>query len=417
VARGSATEQPARTPFREVFAVAEFRALWMAQLLSVVGDQLARVALTVLVYDRTRSALLAAITFAVTIVPTFIGGVTLAWLADRYPRRAVMITCDIIRGVIVLVMVIPGLPLAALVALLFLVTLIEAPFTAARAAIFPDVLSGDRYVMGTAVTLTTYQFAQVVGFAVGGAVVGLFGTRTSLIVDALTFAGSALIVRIWVSPRRASAADRHREPTRLADIVAGARLVLARPALRTPLLFGLLAAFYNAPEGVAAPLANALGGGAAAVGAILAANSLGQTVGAITFSRFVAPATRLRLMGPLAICACAVLVLFFFEPDLGISLLILVTAGLCAAYQLAANAAFVSAAPQEQRSQAFGLAQGAMSLGQGVVMILAGAVAEHHAPARTIAVCGAVGAMVAVAVAVSGARSLAGLTNRRHQHS
>ena len=264
MARGSATEQAARTPFREVFAVAEFRALWMAQLLSVVGDQLARVALTVLVYDRTRSALLAAITFAVSIVPTFIGGMTLAWLADRYARRAVMITCDIVRGVIVLVMVIPGLPLAALVALLFLVTLIEAPFTAARAAVFPDVLSGDRYVMGTAVTLTTYQFAQVLGFAVGGAVVGFFGIRASLILDALTFAGSALIVRIWVSPRRASAADRHREPTRLADIVAGARLVLARPALRTPLLFGLLAAFYNAPEGVAAPLANALGGGAAA---------------------------------------------------------------------------------------------------------------------------------------------------------
>ena len=417
MARGSATEQTARTPFREVFAVAEFRALWMAQLLSVVGDQLARVALTVLVYDRTRSSLLAAITFAVTIVPTFIGGVTLAWLADRYPRRAVMIACDIVRGAIVLVMAIPGLPLAALVALLFLVTLIEAPFTAARAAIFPDVLSGDRYVMGTAVTLTTYQFAQVLGFAVGGAVVALFGTRTSLLVDALTFAGSALIVRIWVSPRRAPAAGQRREPTRLADIVAGARLVMARPALRTPLLFGLLAAFYNAPEGVAAPLANALGGGAAAVGAILAANSLGQTVGAITFSRFVAPATRLRLMGPLAICACAVLVLFFFEPDLGISLLILVTAGLCAAYQLAANAAFVSAAPQEQRSQAFGLAQGAMSLGQGVVMILAGAVAEHHAPARTIAVCGAVGALVAVAVAVSGARGLGSLTNRRHQHS
>jgi predicted MFS family arabinose efflux permease len=150
---------------------------------------------------------------------------------------------------------------------------------------------------------------------------------------------------------------------------------------------------------------------------ILAANSMGQTVGAIMFSRFVAPPTRLRLMGPLAVCACAVLVLFFWEPDLAISLLILVTAGLFAAYQLAANAAFVSAAPQEQRSQAFGLAQGAMSLGQGVVMILAGAAAEHHAPARTIAVCGAVGTMVAVALAVSRARGPAGLTNRRHQHS
>jgi len=57
--------------------------LWLAQLLSVVGDQLARVALTVLVYDRTRSALLAAITFVVSIVPTFFGGVTLEQFAKK----------------------------------------------------------------------------------------------------------------------------------------------------------------------------------------------------------------------------------------------------------------------------------------------------------------------------------------------
>ena len=417
MAHGNATAQPARTSFRDVFALAEFRALWTAQLLSVVGDQLARVALTVLVYDRTRSALLAAITFVVGILPTFIGGMTLAWLADRYPRRGVMITCDVIRGVLVLVMAIPRMPLAAMVALLFVVTLTEAPFASARAAIYPDVLRGDRYVLGTAVTLTTYQFAQVIGFVVGGTLVGLFGTRTSLVVDAATFAASALIVRAWVRPRPAQVAASHRERPRLADIFAGTRIVLGRPALRTPLLFGLLAAFYNAPEGVAAPLAHALDGGAAAVGVILAANCLGQTVGAITFSRFVAPATRLRFMGPLAVSACAVLVLFFWEPDLSVSLLILVASGLCASYQLAANAAFVNAAPPEQRSQAFGAAQAAMSLGQGVVMILAGAAAEHHSPARVIAVCGAVGAVVALAVAVSAGRKHGLLTNGRPEHS
>jgi MFS family permease len=417
VTQGSATAQTPRTPFRDVFAVAEFRALWLAQLLSVVGDQLARVALTVLVYDRTHSALLAAITYVISIVPSFIGGVTLAWLADRYPRRSVMIACDLVRGGLVVVMAIPGMPLAPMVALLFVVTLTGAPFASARAAIIPDVLSGDRYVMGTAVALTTYQFAQVLGFAVGGTVVGFFGTGRSLVVDAATFAGSALIVGVWVRARPAPVTSTHREPSRLAGILAGARLVLARPALRTPLLFGLLAAFYNAAEGVAAPLAHALGGGAAAVGVILAANSLGQTVGAITFSRFVAPATRLRLIGPLAVCACAVLALFFWQPGLAISLLILVASGLCAAYQLAANAAFVSAAPQEQRSQAFGLAQGTMSLGQGVVMILAGAAAEHHSPARVIAICGAVGAVVALALAISAASNRGQLTGSRHQRT
>jgi len=64
----------------------------------------------------------------------------------------------------------------------------------------------------------------------------------------------------------------------------------------------------------------------------------------------------------------------------------------------------VSAAPQEQRSQAFGLAQGGISLGQGVVMILAGAVADHYSPAWVIAVSGTVGAIVALAIAATWAR-------------
>ena len=417
MARGGATEQAATTTFRDVFAVAEFRALWAAQLLSVIGDQLARVALTVLVYDRTRSALLAAITFVASIVPTFVGGMTLAWLADRYPRRAVMIVCDLARCALVLVMAIPGLPLGSLVALLFLVTLVGAPFTSARAALYPDVLKGEKYVMGTAVTLTTYQFAQVLGFAAGGAVTGFFGTRWSLIIDAATFAASALIVRAWVCSRPAPAVGGRHQPARLGGIIAGARLVFARPALRTPMLFGWLAAFYNAPEGVVTPLARDLGGGATAVGVILAAAALGETAGAIVFGRFVAPSTRLRVMGPLAVAACAVLVLFVWQPGLPGSLLILFVSGLCASYQIAANAAFVSAAPQEQRSQAFGLAQGGMSLGQGIVLILAGAAADHHSAARVIAVCGAVGAAVALAIAITWARDRGRLVTERHQRT
>ena len=196
-------------------------------------------------------------------------------------------------------------------------------------------------------TLTTYQFAQVLGFAAGGAVTGFFGTRWSLIIDAATFAASALIVRARVRHDPPRGRGRPPEPGRLAGVLAGARLVFARPALRMPMLFGWLAAFYNAPEGVVTPLARNLHGGAAAVGVILAAAALGETVGAIVLSRFVAPPIRLRLMGPLAVGTCAVLVLFFWQPGLPGSLLILIASGLCASYQIAANAAFVSAAPHE----------------------------------------------------------------------
>lgn len=353
-----------------------------------------------LVYDRTHSAFLAAVTFVTSVVPTFVGGLTLAWLADRFPRRTVMIACDLARCALVLLMAVRGMPLAALVALLFVVTLVGAPFTAARAAIYPDVLAGDKYVTGTAVTLTTNQFAQVVGFATGGAIVGFFGTRTSLVVDAITFAASALVVRALVHQRPAeSARSDHRRGT--SKPLAAVRLVFGTPALRTPMLFGWLLAFYDAPEGVSAPLAHSLGGGAAIVGLLLAAPTLGSSIGFLIFGRLGPRRLQLGLMGPLATATCAVLMFFFLSPRLPGALVILGVAGLLTCFQVAANAAFVRAAPQEQRSGAFGLAQGGISLGQGIMMMLAGAAAQQFSPATVIGACGALGAVVAAALAIS----------------
>jgi predicted MFS family arabinose efflux permease len=378
-------------------------------VLSVAGDQLARVALTLLVYVRTGSALLAAVTFAASVVPAFIGGITLSGLADRFPRRRVMIVCDLTRVVLVAVMAISGIPIAVLVVLLFVVTLIGAPFLSARAALVPDLLTGDLYVLGIAVTLTTLQFAQVLGFAIGGAVVGFFGVRVSLLIDAATFALSALITFVWVRscPAVQPVADREDEADAEAGggLIAGLRLVFTSPALRIPMLLGWLAAFYNSTEGVSAPLAAALGGGAVAVGFILAAPAFGATVGAIAFSRFVSPVTRVRWMSPLAVAACGVLVLFVFRPPLPIALLVLGVSGLFDCYQLAANASFVAATPAQQRSQAFGIAQGGMSLGQGTAMILAGAAASRIAPSLVVALSGAVGAVVAIAIGVSRRRA------------
>jgi MFS family permease len=354
------------------------------------------------VFDRTHSALLAAVTFAASVVPTFVGGITLSGLADRLPRRAVMIACDLMRVVLVAVMAVSGIPIAVLVVLLFVVTLIGAPFLSARAALYPDILPGDLYVLGTAVTITTLQFAQVIGFAVGGALVGVFGVRTSLLLDAATFALSALITRVWVSSRPAGRAKASPGTRARAGVRAGLRLVFGNPALRTPMLLGWLAAFYNAPpEGVAAPLAATLGGGAVAVGLILASQALGSSVGMVAFSRFVAPATRLRWMNPLAIATCGVLVLFVFRPPLPVALAVLALSGLLDCFQLAANASFVSAAPPEHRSQAFGIAQGGMSLGQGLAIVVAGAAAGHFSPSYVIAAFGAVGVVVAIITAVS----------------
>jgi MFS family permease len=351
--------------------------------------------LTVLVYDQTRSAIAAALTFAASVVPTFAGGILLSGLADRLPRRAVMITCDVARMILVCVMAVAGIPLLALVALLFAVTMTGAPFTAARAAIYPEILPGPLYNVGTAITMTTNQVAQVTGFAAGGALAGLAGPRACLLADAATFAISGMLVRFGTLARSAPAKNASGPAGAAWDAFAGIRLVLSDPALRAPMLLGWIAAFYNAPEALAAPLARSLGGGAMATGLLLAFPAAGACVGALAFSRLLDQGSQARLKGPLAVSCCAALIPVGLRLGLPVTLAIFAASGACACFQVSANAAFVTAAPPSQRSQAFGIAGAGMSLGQGISMILAGAAAQHLAPCIVVSITGALGAVVA----------------------
>jgi MFS family permease len=414
-----------RARFRDVFAVAEYRWLWFAQILSVAGDQLARVALTVLVYQRTHSAALTAVTYAISYVPWLIGGFALSGLADRIPRRTVMVSCDVARAALVTAMALPGMPLWAMVTLLFAVTLLDAPFKAARAAMIADVLDGDRYVLGTAVTQITIQTGTVSGFAIGGVVVGFLGIRTALVADAVTFAVSALMVRYGVQARPAAAAAGAGQAgpgqadagqgaraapangagpatrSRLSAMGARVSLVFGDSRLRALMLLGWLAAFYTISEPLAVPYTARLGGGPTAAGLVFAAGPAGTVLGSVAFSRLVDPQRRLRWMGPLAVGCCAVLLLCLLQPSLATSIVIFVASGSMSAYQLAANAAFVAAVPNERRAQAFGLANAGIQVSQGVVYILAGAAAGVIGPAAVIATVGAVGAVAACFLALN----------------
>jgi len=177
--------RPAR--FADVFGVSEFRWLWLAEAQSVAGDQLARVALSVLVFDRTGSAGWTGLTYALTYLPDLVGGPLLAGLADLFPRRRVMVVADLIRAVLFGLMAVPAVPLVVVAGLLVVAQLCNAPFKAAQAATLPVVLSGDRYVVGQTVRQVTGQSAQLLGFAAGGVLVAMIGPHRALAVDAVTF--------------------------------------------------------------------------------------------------------------------------------------------------------------------------------------------------------------------------------------
>ena len=388
--------------FRDTLAVAPFRRLWTGQLLSILGDQVARVALTVLVFDRTASAALTALTYALTFLPDLVAGPLLSGLADRFPRRATMVVTDVARAVLVAAMAVPGMPLPALCVLLVAVQMLAAPFLAARSAILPHLLEGDRYVAGAALIGTTYQSAQVLGFALGGPLVTLLGVSPALGMDAATFVVSALVVGLGLPEHRAERPDG--VPTTgagvreaLARIRDGAAVVGRDARLRALIALACVSAFVVTVEGLAAPYAAHLDAGTAAVGLLLAANPLGAAVGIVALTRLVAPDARPRLLGPLAVGSCVPLIGSALDPPLPVVIGLWVVSGLCCAYQVPANAAFVAAVADAHRGQAFGLAVTALRATQGLGVLVAGVLAQATSPPGAVALSGGVGVLAALA--------------------
>lgn len=389
--------------FRDVLADPQFFALWLAQLLSVLGDQVARVALAVLVFTGTGSAGLTALTYALTFLPDLVAGPLLSGIADRAPRRATMVVSDLLRAGLLALMAVPGMPFWGLCLLVVAGQLIAAPFAAARAAILPHVLTGERYVVASAVSGTTYQSGQVLGFALGGPLVAQVGVPAALLGDAATFVVSAVILQVGVAEQRATGVS-----DRGGGLRDGARIVLGDRHLRALVALACVSAFVVTIEGLAAPYAAALGGGPVAVGLLLAANPLGAALGIVVIARLVPPGRRDRLLGPLAVASCVPLIASALDPPLAVVVALWVASGLACAYQVPANAAFVAAVPDAHRGQAFGLAVTALRVTQGLGVLLAGVLAEATGPALAVAVAGGVGVLVALACALAWSRARAG---------
>jgi predicted MFS family arabinose efflux permease len=361
---------------------------------SLLGDQLARVAIGWLVFRDTGSALLTAVVYAVTYLPWVVGGPLLGGLADRVRRRTVMVTCALLSAALVTLLAVPGLPLPVLVGLLFLVVLLESPFLSARAALLVDVLPDDRYVLAAGVGNVTSQAAQVLGFAGGGALVAVIGPRPALMLDAVTFLFSALLVRVGTRLRPA-ARDAGESDGGVAgwltQIRSGVRIVFGDAALRRLVLLAWLATFTVVPEGLAAPVADSLGGGAGTLGLLLAADPAGAVVGALLVTRFVPPDRRLRLLVPLAVLTCAPLLAYAALPPLPVILAVLVVSGMGSSYQLIANATFMQLVPSASRGQAFSLAAAGLVAGQGLGLAAAGALTELLSPEHVVAVSALLG--------------------------
>ncbi|MDQ2722439.1 MAG: MFS transporter, partial [Actinomycetota bacterium] len=327
--------------FVALLRLREYRFLWLADVQSMLGDQLARVALSVLVYDRTRSALVTAVVYALSFLPALVGSVLLGPLADRLPRRSVLVGGDLIRAVLLGLMALPNMPVPVLAALLVLVVLVGTPWSAAESALVVDVLNARDYALGIGLRSATGQAAQVAGFAVGGVTVAALGARGALALDTATFLISAMIIQLGVRSRPAAAQPQQGESHGSQRWLAGTAVVLRNHQLRLLLAMSWLLGLLVVPEGLAAPYAQLFDGAPRTVGLLLAAGPAGVLLGTVLYSRWLSASARTVLLGPMAAVSGLPLLACAATPGLALTCLLWALSGACTAYQVQVVTEFV----------------------------------------------------------------------------
>ncbi|MFF1820213.1 MFS transporter [Kribbella sp. NPDC058245] len=387
--------------YRDVFRVPEFRAMWLAELQSVAGDQLARVALSVLVFADTGSAALTGLTYALTFVPSLLGGLFLTSLADRFPRRDLIMWIDGLRGCLILLVAIPAMPFWSLCVLVGIVSLLQPVFKSAQVALLPDVLGEERFSTGMAIRSITIQSAQMAGFAGGGLLIAIFNPYVVLVLDALTFFGSAILIRARLAPRPAADRAAAGAPGVRRTGQSAWGLLFADPGMRALTLMLWLMALVAVYEGMAAPYAALFGGGSVAVGLILAADPLGSVIGAFLFSKFVPEDRRPGLLGPLSIAAAAPVAVCLLRPNLVISILLFVIAGAFGTIVvMQTTTSMTLRLPDARRGQAIGVSNSGLTTATGVSPLFAGLLADRTNAATAIGWFGVAGTAAALLLAL-----------------
>jgi MFS family permease len=171
----------------------KFRALWLAQVISLTGDWFNTIASVIIVNRYSASGLALGGLFLARALPPFLLGPIAGVVADRFDRRKVLILSDVLRAAIVLgFLLIDGTEdLWLLYVLTVLQFSVYAFFEPARAALVPALVKSDELLAANTLSSITWSAMLTLGGAIGGLTASLFGVQVSLIVDAATFLVSA----------------------------------------------------------------------------------------------------------------------------------------------------------------------------------------------------------------------------------
>ena len=373
--------------YRQLFAVPEFKPFFAGFSLQVAGGTIGGLAVATLVFSRTGSPLLSALSLFGASFAHVVGGLTLLSVADRVPPRVTLAGLAVVLAATTLLLAVPGMPVVAMLAIILATGLVGSAGGGVRWGLLSELLPDDGYVLGRSTMNMSVGAMQIAGFAAGGALVAVISPRTALVVAAGLELLAAFLLWFGLSsrPPRAEGRPSVRETWRVDKVLwsdPGRRHLYLALWVPNGLVVGCEALFV--------PYAGE------AAGVLFIAGALGMLAGDVLAGRVLPPASRTRFVTPLRLLLAAPYLLFAVTVPLPLAAVVVAIASAGFGAGILLQERLVAATPESIRGQALGLHGSGMMAMQAVGATIAGAVAEVLPAGGAMATMAAVSLLVTV---------------------
>jgi len=364
-----------RATFRQVLAVPVYRVVFLTRALAIGADTLRTVALSVLVFAATGSALLGALTFGISFLPQVIGGTVIGALPDLIRPRLLIVTGYSVEAAGALLLAVGGLPVWASLLLVAGIGCLAPVFNGTAGRLTAEVLHGDAFVVGRSLFQLASSAAQLVGLAGGGIAIATIGPHGTLLITAGFHLVAAVCARLALPDLPAP--GRQGERSLVGQSWHGTRELMADRVVRRLLLANWLPpAFAVGAESLLIPYATLRHFPDGAAGLILACITIGMFFGNLVITRALAPRTRERAVPWLVVVLALPLGAFAFDISSVAAGALMVVVGVGFTYSIGLQGRFRDALPDDSQGQAFGLMSTGLMTFQGVGPAVFGGLTE-----------------------------------------
>jgi MFS family permease len=336
-----------------------FQLFFGGQLVSLIGTWMQNVAQSWLVYRLTGSAVLLGIVGFASQIPVFplapIGGI----VADRFPKRYVVIATQ--SSAMVLAFVLAWLTLAdkirvwEIIVLATLLGAVNAFDIPARQSFFAEMVGKEDLQSAIGLNSTIFNGARVIGPAIAGILVARFGEGRCFLFNGISFIAVIIALMAMRVQDRAGAVTGR---AALQDALEGFRYALGSPTILSLLLLIALVSVVGVPYSVLMPIFadRILHGGASALGLLMGSTGVGAILGALTLTMWRGVRGLGRVVASAAGGFGAALILFSFSRSFWLSLVLLMPVGYSIMLQSSAtNTLLQSMAPDHLRGRVMAL--------------------------------------------------------------